>query len=86
MSCILVLIRLIVTLNLASLHLCRQDVRAVQKRLNEAQEQIVWVNKEEALYKYPISLFTEVEEIGTAVEPFQRLFQVIFKWQRAEKK
>ena len=63
-----------------------QDVRMVQKRLQEAQEQIAWVNKEEALYKYPISQFPEVDEISSAIDPFMRLFQVVFKWQRAEKK
>ena len=63
-----------------------QDVRAVQKRLIEAQELIEWVNKEEALYKYPVSKFSEVDEITSAIDPFMRLFQVVFKWQRAEKK
>ena len=47
---------------------------------------IQWVNKEEALYKYPVSKFSEIEEVSNAIEPFLRLFQVVFKWQRAEKK
>ena len=63
-----------------------QDVRAVQKRLNDAQDQITWVNKEEILYKYPVSNYPEVDEVSTAIDPFMRLFQVVFKWQRAEKK
>ena len=63
-----------------------QDVRAVQKRLADAQELIEWVNKEEALYKYPVSKFSEVGEITSSIDPFMRLFQVVFKWQRAEKK
>lgn len=63
-----------------------QDVRAVQKRLADAQDQIEWINKEEALYKYPVSNFPEVDEINLAIDPFMRLFQVVFKWQRAEKK
>ena len=58
----------------------------IQKRLNEAEELIQWVNKEEQLYKLPISKFTEIEEVTSAIEPFLRLFQVVFKWQRAEKK
>ena len=63
-----------------------QDVRAVQRRLDTCREQIEWVNKEEQLYKYPVSKFPEVDEITTAVEPFMRLFQVVHKWQRADKK
>ena len=63
-----------------------QDVRAVQKRLTDAQENIVFVNKEEMLFKYPQSKYPEVDEVSNAVDPFLRLFQVVFKWQRAEKK
>ncbi|ELU12017.1 hypothetical protein CAPTEDRAFT_196412 [Capitella teleta] len=63
-----------------------QDVRAVQKRLVDACEQIEWIKKEEKLYKYPISNFTEPDEITTSLDPFMRLFQVVFKWQRAERK
>ena len=62
------------------------DVRLTQKRQAEAQEQIQWVNKEEILYKYPVSSYTEVDEITTTIDPFMRLFQVVLKWQRAEKK
>ena len=62
------------------------DVRAVQKRLADAQEMITWVNKEEVLYKYPVSNFLEVDEVASAIDPFMRLFQVVYRWQRAEKK
>ena len=62
------------------------DVRAVQKRLSDAQEQIVWINKEEGLYKFQITQFPEVDEITTTIDPFTRLFQVVSKWQRSEKK
>ena len=63
-----------------------QDVRAVQRRLADAQEQISWINKEELLYKYPVSNYPEVDEVSTSVDPFMRLFLVVSKWQRAEKK
>ncbi len=63
-----------------------QDVRAVQRRLVDAQEQITWVNKEEVLFKVPVSQFPEVDEISSAIDPFMRLFQVVFRWQRAERK
>ncbi|XP_013387188.1 dynein heavy chain 12, axonemal, partial [Lingula anatina] len=63
-----------------------QDVRAVQKRLTEAEEAIEWVNKEEVLYKYPISTYPDVDEIKVAIDPFQRLFNIVLKWQKANKK
>lgn len=63
-----------------------QDVVKVQRRIAEVQEQIVWINKEEALFKYPISVYPDVDEITTSLDPFLRLFNVVLKWQRAEKK
>ena len=62
------------------------DVRAVQKRLGDVQEQIVWINKEEVLYKFQITQFPEVDEISTTIDPFMKLFQIVSKWQRSEKK
>jgi len=62
------------------------DVRIVQKRLADVQEQIVWINKEEVLYKFQVTLFPEVEEITTMIDPYMRLFQAVSKWQRSEKK
>ena len=63
-----------------------RDVQALQKRLADAQEQIDFINKEELLYKYPVSNYPDVDEITTAVDPFMKLFQVVHKWQRAERK
>lgn len=62
------------------------DVRVVQKRLQDVQEQITWINKEEALYKYPVTTYPDVNDITVAVDPFQRLFNVVLRWQKAEKK
>jgi dynein heavy chain, axonemal len=62
------------------------DVRLVQKRVNEVQESIAWINNEELLYKYPPTQFPELEEINTGLDPFARLFQAVVKWQRAEKR
>lgn len=53
-----------------------QDVKAVQKRLEQACVEIEWVNNEELLYKIPVSKYAEVDEISTAVDPFFRLFSV----------
>lgn len=43
--------------------------------------------QEEHLYKYPISTYSaDVDEITNQVEPFYRLFNIVLKWQKAEKK
>ena len=62
------------------------DVRSMQKRLADVQDQIAWLNKEEELYKFKLTQFPEVEEITTSIDPYMRLFQVVSKWQRSEKK
>lgn len=63
-----------------------QDVRSVQKRLTEVVEQIKWIHHEEALYKYPLTEFHEVDDIASSLDIFHRLFLVVSKWQRGEKK
>ncbi|GFO33725.1 dynein heavy chain 12, axonemal-like, partial [Plakobranchus ocellatus] len=63
-----------------------QDVRTVQRRIAELNEQVAWINKEEALYKYPISTYPDITDISNALDPFLRLFTVVSKWQKAEKK
>lgn len=40
----------------------------------------------QALYKYPISQYPVLNEINSAIDPFFKLFSVVVKWQRAEKK
>jgi len=62
------------------------DVRNVQKRLGDVQEQITWINKEEGLYKFQITQFPEVDEISTTIDPYMKVFQAVSKWQKSEKK
>ncbi|XP_077977539.1 dynein axonemal heavy chain 12-like [Glandiceps talaboti] len=62
------------------------DVRAVQKRVADAQESIGYINKEETLYKWDKTNYPEVDEITLSIEPYQRLFALVVKWQRADKK
>jgi len=62
------------------------DLRVVQKRMGEVQENIAWINNEELLYKYPQTKFHDVDEINGNLDPFSRLFQAVVKWQKSEKK
>lgn len=62
------------------------DVRMVQKRLQDAEEAIVFINKEEALYKWDQTCYPQVEVINDSIEPYQRLFGLVLKWQRTEKR
>ncbi|XP_062316503.1 dynein axonemal heavy chain 12 [Osmerus eperlanus] len=62
------------------------DVRTVQKRLQDAEEAIVFINKEENLYKWDQTFYPAVEVIKESIEPYQKLFGLVLKWQRTEKR
>ena len=62
------------------------DVRAVQKRLQDVVDQIQWIHREQSLYKLPLTEYPDVEDIGGSLDLFYRLFYVIGRWQKAEKK
>ena len=44
------------------------------------------VLQEEALFKWEQTTYPEVETITRSVEPYMKLFSMVVKWQRAEKK
>ncbi|XP_040909250.1 dynein heavy chain 12, axonemal [Toxotes jaculatrix] len=60
------------------------DVRTVQKLLQEAEEAIAFINKEEAFYKWDLTCYPEVEVIKANIEPYQKLFGLVLMWQRTE--
>lgn len=46
----------------------------------------MWSWQEEDLFKWEQTTYPEVEAITKAIEPYQKLFTTVVKWQRAEKK
>ncbi|KAI7794029.1 dynein axonemal heavy chain 12 [Triplophysa rosa] len=62
------------------------DVRTVQKRIQDIEDSIVFINKEEALYKWDQTFYSELEVMKETVEPYQKLFNVVLKWQRTKKR
>ncbi|KAI9530578.1 hypothetical protein NQZ68_000068 [Dissostichus eleginoides] len=60
------------------------DVRTVQKLLQEAEEAIVFVNKEEAFYKRDQTFYPEVDVIRDTIDPYQKLFALVQRWQRTQ--
>uniref|UniRef100_A0A4W3H1L8 Dynein axonemal heavy chain 12 n=1 Tax=Callorhinchus milii TaxID=7868 RepID=A0A4W3H1L8_CALMI len=62
------------------------DVRTVQKRVQEAEDVIAYINGEEVLYKWDQSTYPFTDMIKVNIEPYQKLFGVVLKWQRTEKK
>ncbi|KAM4651998.1 dynein axonemal heavy chain 12 [Discoglossus pictus] len=62
------------------------DVRTVQKRIADAEEMVTYINKEEALYKWDLTTYPELESLKVNIEPYQKSFALIYKWQRTEKR
>ncbi|XP_021265333.1 dynein heavy chain 12, axonemal [Numida meleagris] len=62
------------------------DLRALQKRIQEADEIVAFIHKEETLLKWKLSDFPLLSNLKTEIEPCQKLFHLILKWQRTEKR
>uniref|UniRef100_T1IWC0 AAA+ ATPase domain-containing protein n=1 Tax=Strigamia maritima TaxID=126957 RepID=T1IWC0_STRMM len=61
------------------------DVKTLQKRLQDFRELADEINLEEALFKIPPTTFPELDNLFCILDPFSKLFNLIMKWQRAEK-
>uniref|UniRef100_A0A5F8GIC4 Dynein axonemal heavy chain 12 n=1 Tax=Monodelphis domestica TaxID=13616 RepID=A0A5F8GIC4_MONDO len=62
------------------------DVRVLQKRIQEAEDTVNFINKEEALFKWEQTKYPELDKLKVSVEPYQKFFSFILKWQRTEKR
>uniref|UniRef100_A0A8C6ZHR7 Dynein heavy chain linker domain-containing protein n=1 Tax=Nothoprocta perdicaria TaxID=30464 RepID=A0A8C6ZHR7_NOTPE len=62
------------------------DLRGLQKRIQEADETVTFINKEEILFKWKLSDFPLLDSVKVEIEPYQKLFGLILKWQRTEKR
>ncbi|KAK9514800.1 hypothetical protein VZT92_025488 [Zoarces viviparus] len=60
------------------------DARMVQKLLQEAEEEIVFINSEELFYKRDQTLYPEVEVIKASISLYQKLFGYVLNWQRTQ--
>uniref|UniRef100_A0A8C7T912 Dynein axonemal heavy chain 12 n=1 Tax=Oncorhynchus mykiss TaxID=8022 RepID=A0A8C7T912_ONCMY len=58
----------------------------VSVKLINISEAIDFINKEETLYKWDLSSYPVVEVIKESIEPYQKLFGLVLKWQRTEKR
>ncbi|XP_055985527.1 dynein axonemal heavy chain 12 [Sorex fumeus] len=62
------------------------DVRQLQKRIQESEDAVQFINKEEELFKWEQTKYPELEKLKVDIEPYQKLFNLILKWQRTEKR
>ncbi|XP_054243607.1 dynein axonemal heavy chain 12 [Indicator indicator] len=61
-------------------------LRVLQKRIQEADETIALINKEETLLQRQLSDFPLLSKLKVDIEPYQKLFTLILKWQQTEKR
>ena len=59
---------------------------SLQKRLSEISDQVGQINKEEELFQMTPTTYPQLENIDGSLEPYQKLFTSVNKWQRTEKK
>ncbi|XP_029142079.1 dynein heavy chain 12, axonemal [Protobothrops mucrosquamatus] len=62
------------------------DMRTLQKRIQDADEAVTFINKEEKLLNWELTEYPELETLKVNTEPYQKLFVFILKWQRTEKR
>lgn len=61
-------------------------MRTVQKLLQEAEEEVIFINKEETFFELDHTSYPEVEVIKESIVPYQKLFGLALKWQRTQKR
>ncbi|KFO19799.1 Dynein heavy chain 7, axonemal [Fukomys damarensis] len=62
------------------------DVRQLQKRIQESEEAVQFINKEEELFQWELTNYPELDNLKNNIEPYQKFFNLVLKWQRAEKR
>ena len=62
------------------------DVRTFQKHLQEVEQAIIIINKEEDFYKLEQTHYPEFKVLKGSSDLYQRLFGLVFNWQQREKR
>uniref|UniRef100_A0A8C0VU60 Dynein axonemal heavy chain 12 n=1 Tax=Cyanistes caeruleus TaxID=156563 RepID=A0A8C0VU60_CYACU len=62
------------------------DLRTLQKTIQDTDETVAALNKEETLLGWKPSEFPLLNNLKTEIEPYQKLFNLILKWQRTERR
>jgi len=63
-----------------------QIINGMTTKLKELQKTAGWINQEENQLKYPVTLFPEMAEIGSYIDPYVRLYCSIANWRKCMKR
>ncbi|KAF7693120.1 hypothetical protein HF521_008436 [Silurus meridionalis] len=72
--------------DLDMMHQYVKDVKKVVKRVQDADEAIVFINKEETLYNWDLTDYPEIDVIKENLEPYNKLFGLVLRWQTTQEK
>lgn len=50
------------------------------------EEAVQFINKEEELFKWELTKYPELDKLKVNIEPYQKFFNLVLKWQRTEKR
>ncbi|XP_069675994.1 dynein axonemal heavy chain 7 isoform X3 [Periplaneta americana] len=61
------------------------QIRWFYAKIRQFDKTIAWINKEEALFQFPISTYAELDELKSIIHPFGTLIFQIHKWHRTKR-
>lgn len=62
-----------------------EDMRKMVCQLKRMEEKAEWINAEEALFKFPLTLYPRIKEVKENIFPFYSLIYRGHQWQRDRK-
>ncbi|XP_053705138.1 dynein axonemal heavy chain 12-like isoform X1 [Synchiropus splendidus] len=71
------------------LHMMEQymaEVRTFKKLVQEAEDEIIFINKEEKFFEFEETEYPEAQVIQETIEPYNNLFKFVLNWQCLEQK
>ncbi|KAK6642963.1 hypothetical protein RUM43_004465 [Polyplax serrata] len=59
-----------------------EEIRKLLRDLEKFDDDVKWINKEEAIFKFSISVYPELDELKNFINPFAKLLFTCHRWRR----
>lgn len=59
-----------------------EDMRKMVRQLKRMEQKAEWINAEEALFQFPLSIYPRIKELKENILPFYSLIYRGYQWQR----
>lgn len=59
-----------------------EDMRKLINQLERMEKKAEWINAEETLFQFPLSLYPRIKELRENISPFYELIYRGYQWQR----